>query len=138
MKGQSPFFPSMEVGTVLLAQARVSENRPRFFLSFQAAAGYTIDDVLAGEEEEDQHRQDDDGAAAIMTSFRAPPSVTKLYRPKGSVRTFAELVASIGQRKEFQLAMAFSRMMVTSEGLAIGTMILQRYFQSEHPSTRAA
>ena len=77
-------------------------------------------------------------AAAIMTSFLAPPSVTKLYRPKGNVRTFAELVASIGQRKEFQLAIAFSRIIVTREGFAIGTITRHRYFQSEHPSTRAA
>ena len=32
-----------------------------FSLSLEAAAGNTVDDVLAGEEEEDEHRQDDDG-----------------------------------------------------------------------------
>ena len=76
--------------------------------------------------------------AAIIRSFRCPPSVMNAYRPNGSVLTFLELVAIIGHKKEFQVAIALSRMIVAKEDLAIGTMTLHSYFQSEHPSTFAA
>ena len=73
-----------------------------------------------------------------MISFRAPPSVTNVYNPNGSVRTFFEFVASIGHMNEFQLAIVFSRIIVKSDGRAIGTMTRQRNRQFEQPSTRAA
>ncbi len=76
--------------------------------------------------------------AAIILSFLCPPSVMNAYRPNGSVLTSLELVAIIGQRKEFQVAIAFRRMIVARDDFAIGTMTLQRYFQSEQPSTFAA
>ena len=76
--------------------------------------------------------------AAIIRSLRCPPSVMNAYRPNGSVLTSLELVAIIGHRKEFQVAIEFSRMMVARDDFAIGTMTLHRYFQSEQPSTFAA
>ena len=65
-------------------------------------------------------------AAAISRSYRMPLDVMKAYRPNGSVRTSVLLVTSTDHKNEFQQVMAFSRPMVTSAGLAMGTMMRHR------------
>ena len=55
-----------------------------------------------------------------------PLDVMKAYRPNGSVRTSVLLVTSTDHKNEFQQVMAFSRPMVTSAGLAMGTMMRHR------------
>ena len=76
--------------------------------------------------------------AAIILSFLWPPSVINTYSPNGKVLTSLELVAIIGHKNEFQVAIELNKMTVARGDLAIGTIIRHRYFQSEQPSTLAA
>lgn len=75
--------------------------------------------------------------AAINSSGLEPASVVNTCKPHGSVRFSVEEITYIGHINEFQLASAFKRMIVTSDGLAIGTIIFQRYRQLLAPSIRA-
>src|SRR5690625_524680 len=76
-------------------------------------------------------------AAAINRSYRTPPSLIKAYNPNGSVLYSVELMTSKGHKKEFQDTIALSNAIAIKVGLAIGTIILHKYFQLLAPSTRA-
>ena len=77
-------------------------------------------------------------AAAISRSYRIPAACTKEVRPTVTVRIFGSFVTSIGHKKEFQLSILFSKIIVIIAGLAMGTIILHKYFRLLAPSTRAA
>ena len=75
--------------------------------------------------------------AAMRSSGLEPASVVNTCRPHGSVRLFVEEMTYIGHMNEFQLARALRRMIVTSDGRAMGTSMRQRKRQLLEPSMRA-
>ena len=75
--------------------------------------------------------------AAMSSSGREPASVVNAYNPKGNVRLAVVFITSRGHINEFHATRAFNNMIVTKEGLAMGTMILHKYSQLLAPSTRA-
>ena len=75
--------------------------------------------------------------AAISNSGYEPASVVKTCKPHGSVRFSLLTMTYIGHMNEFQLAKPLSRMIVISDGRAIGTMTFHKKRQLLDPSIRA-
>ena len=75
---------------------------------------------------------------AINVLYTVPASVEKYASPTGSVLIPFVFVAINGHKYEFQLLIIFNNAMDTIVGRDIGTITVNRYLISLHPSTLAA